>query len=175
MCLNPRTTIVHQAAIYPGGCVPTAFSMALDFSQEDAYRFFGTTTNGTSMAGATSRLKELGLPVSITIATLDYQEALAWLIPFSKHYPIILSCQFDHRVYNKGRTRELHHAVLVVDGIAYDPAMGTEIPADQLAQHGDEKITIQSFVIIGFERPEYGAIQDWPGYGEQPLRMKNCP
>jgi len=131
--------------------------MALEsVSEEGARRYVKTDSQGTHMATAAALLQNAGVKCHYISINAPFEECLWWLTAQSFHFPIIISGHWVHKVARKGKARNLYHAVLLADGMAYDPAEREEAPIEALWTCHDKAFDIRGILIFETERPAYG-------------------
>lgn len=148
-------TLVHFRQKTNVTCGATAYRTILShfnhlISEKQAVDEVKTTKNGTSSRNVLSAFKNREINASFVFLGIDFEEYSKWLNYNSKGRLLYLSCHFFRKPtgIKRGRNRVDCHAIVVSEGLIYDPAKDSPIPIECFMDTEDKRIYIHSMIMI---------------------------
>lgn len=154
--MNPVSKITHRKQEKSYSC--GAASIAMLFNQREELiraKLNTTNANGTRIWSVSNYLKEIGINSFLISLDKTYQECAADLIQTSYQFPIYCASEYRSRYFVKGRDEVRRHAMLICDGLIYDPAENKEMIPEEYLSVFNKSLIINSIIIIDCERPDY--------------------
>lgn len=146
--------IYHKEQFHGWSCGAVCYAMLFDVTEGRAIADCKTTKSGTQHIELLRAIKTRENAYLISIEK-GYEEYLSHLKDISSHFPVIVS-GFYHRQGTRGRCRKDAHAVLVVDGVVFDPAESGPIDLDAYEIVFNRGWTIRSIIVVDREVDGYG-------------------
>lgn len=125
-------------------CAAVCFSMITGINEQEAIKLCKTKKNGTPMEDVANALDKLGkLPHHVFI-NLPIEEC--WFLQ-NIRYPMIINGTYEIRLCQRGRPRKPQHAIVIKDGIVFDPSERRKYPLDAYFSLFD-KLQIIDIIIV---------------------------
>ena len=153
--MRPVSKITHHKQEKSYSC--GAASIAMLFNQrEDIIRAkLNTDSNGTNNFSVLNFLQSIDINGFLISLNKSYHECSTDLIQASYQFPIYCASEYRDRYFIKGRDRIRYHAMLICDGLIYDPAANKEMCAEEYLSVFNKSLVINNALIIDCERPNY--------------------
>lgn len=147
--------IIHRKQQLPYSC--GAASVAMLFGEDEALirKEVKTRTSGTKTDEVYSFLTRNGIKSHWVCINEDYYSAIQNLTLTSLQFPIFAAGSFKDRFFNKGRDRNRHHAVLICDGLIYDPSEEREMCGEAYEKVFNKSLIFTTLLVIDEERPSF--------------------
>lgn len=126
-----------------------------ELSETECRKLCGTKVSGTYLHDIREAFAAKGVNCYIAEINQSYS-GLESLVEFSRHFPLILSCEFRDRFHAKGRDSVRHHAVVLQDGYVFDPAERGPMPLEAFECVFNKRLTVKQALIVDVENDEYG-------------------
>lgn len=137
--------IEHRKQQTDYSCAAACFAMVTGISEERSRQLCQTKKSGTSMENVQEAFKKLDNKLSHHV-TLNLPIEECWFLANFK-FPTILHGIYLTKYCKRGRPRKTHHAVVLNQGIVYDPASKREFPLEAYFSKFD-KLKIKSMIIV---------------------------
>jgi hypothetical protein len=111
-----------------------------------------TTKKGTYTSNVYHALLKRFPKEKVGIATLnaDFGEQLHWLDLMSKNRILYFGCDFVNRAYGGkgGRDKHRYHAILLSDGMVYDPSEDQPYPIEAYFHTFNKRLIIDGVILL---------------------------
>lgn len=151
----PNREITHRLQAYGYSCGSACISMLFDIDEGITMDELRTDHKGTCVYQVIAFLSRNGYGVKIISVNSCYTLENWRLENICKQFPIYIQGLFKKKFNKRGRWTERNHAVLMSDGMIYDPSEEIPFPFEAY-NHVFDKFIIKKMLIIEQERPNYG-------------------
>lgn len=150
--MHPLSKIVHSHQEKPYSCGAASIAMLFGRPESVIRKEIKTDSNGTCSYNVCEFLKRHNLTTHRITISESYRDSIANLITFSYKFPLYVCGVFKDRFYTKGRDKTRHHAILIADGMVFDPAESREMSGEAYEKVFNKSLVFDEVVIIEVER-----------------------
>lgn len=149
--------IKHRSQEKDYSCGAACISMLLDCSESIIRKEVKTNHTGTSFSNVSNFLERVSIPHHFINFKKDinYDDEIINLVNVSFKFPIFIAGFFYSKYYKVGRMRSRCHAVLLCDGLFYDPAEPNPLDFKSFRMVANKNIVIDHLIIVDVERPHF--------------------
>lgn len=153
--MKPANKITHRRQEKPYSCGAASIAMLFNSPESLIRKEVKTRTSGTKTDNVCDFLSKCGIKYHWVCVNEDYYRFIDTLTQTSRKFPIYACASFRDRFYKTGRDRNRHHAVLISDGLIYDPSCNKPMSADEYESVFNKSLIFTSLIIIEDERPNF--------------------
>jgi hypothetical protein len=151
--IQPKIT--HRRQQLPYSCGAASIAMLFGADEKTIRKEVKTRASGTDPCNVLEFLSRNHLCPHLVFLGEHYGKVIHDLIQTSLKFPIYACATYKDRVFKKGRDRTRHHAVLICDGLVYDPAEEREMSGEAYEKVFNKSLLFNSIIIIDSERPNF--------------------
>ena len=151
--IQPKINHRRQEKSY--SCGAAAIAMLFGANEAEIRKEVKTDSNGTHDYDVYQFLKRVGLECHQIHLKENYYKFAETLKNLSFKFPIYAGSSYRDRYYVKGRDRNRQHAILICDGLFYDPSEKKGLTFESYESVFNKSMIINHFIIIDEERPDY--------------------
>lgn len=150
--------IFHKKQQRNYSCGAACFAMLFGIEESMARKAVKTKSSGTNQWNVVRAIESAGLTAHDVNINKAYLEIKDFLNSMSFHFPIYATCTYRTRARGKkgGRDEVREHAILLADGMVYDPSERAECPIDSYEHTFGKSLMFRSIIIVDEERPSFG-------------------
>lgn len=153
--MKPVPQITHRKQEKPYSCGAASIAMLFNAPESLIRSEVNTTSYGTSPFGVQNFLDKLEVTSFQIHLNKPYEECIADLAQTSFKFPIYCGSEYRDRYFVKGRDRERQHAILICDGLIYDPSCNKAMLPEEYLSVFNKSLTVKHIIIIDSERPNF--------------------
>lgn len=153
MKIQPK--IIHRRQELEYSCGAASIAMLFGMDEKTIRKEVNTRANGTKTDDVCDFLFRQGLKHHWVCINEDYYRVMENLARTSFQYPIYACGSFRDRFFEKGRDRKRSHAVLICDGLIYDPSENREMCGESYEKVFNKSLIFNTLIIIEEERPNF--------------------
>jgi hypothetical protein len=151
--IQPKIT--HRRQQLPYSCGAASIAMLFGADEKIIRKEVKTKASGTKTDSVCDFLSRQGLKYHWVCINEDYYKAMENLAKTSFQYPIYACGEFKDRHFSKGRDRKRNHAILICDGMVFDPSEEREMTGESYEKVFNKSLVFNTLIIIEQERPNF--------------------
>src|SRR3990167_1801520 len=138
----------HLQQTKRNSCWAACFAMIAGCSEEQAIKECQTKATGTNSKNVCAAfIKRNITPIEVDL-NVEWNEYSRWLALNSMGRKLYVSGTFRDRYAKVGRDRIRHHAIVVKDGMVFDPSQKEPLPIEAFNHVFNKKLVIKSMIIV---------------------------
>jgi hypothetical protein len=150
-----QSKITHRRQQLPYSCGAASIAMLFGADEKTIRKEVKTRASGTNTDLVCDFLSRQGLKYHWVCINEDYYNAMPNLARTSFQYPIYACGSFRDRFFLNGRDRNRNHAVLICDGLVFDPSEEREMSGEAYEKVFNKSLVFNTLIIIEEERPNF--------------------
>jgi ABC-type bacteriocin/lantibiotic exporter with double-glycine peptidase domain len=150
-----QTKITHCRQQLPYSCGAASIAMLFGADESVVRKEVGTKSSGTSAVSVSNFLNKTGITHHYVSLNQDYHDSISNLIKTSFKFPIYVCGEFKDRYFSKGRDRKRNHAILICDGMVFDPSEERAMSGESYEKVFNKSLIFNTLIIIEEERPDF--------------------
>jgi hypothetical protein len=147
--------IIHRRQELQYSCGAASIAMLFGIKEELARKEVETRVSGTSADNVSDFLSRSNIKHHWVVINEDYYKFIETLTQTSRKFPIYACAEYRDKYFSKGRDRKRSHAVLIADGLIYDPSENREMCGESYEKVFNKSLVFNTLIIIEEERPNF--------------------
>jgi len=153
--VKTQPKITHRRQQLPYSCGAASIAMLFGADEKTIRKEVKTKASGTASYNVSEFLNKTGITHHYVTLNQDYHDSISNLIKTSLKFPIYVCGEFKDRHFSKGRDRKRNHAILICDGMVFDPSEEREMSGESYEKVFNKSLVFNTLIIIEQERPNF--------------------